>query len=237
MNPTINVFFAFGAGFLSFISPCTLPLYPGFLSYITGVSTKEIQKEKGMINRQALTHTVLFLLGFSLIFIALGFSTTLIGSLFFQYSGILRKLGAILMVFFGLMVIGLLKPSFLLKDKHLSFQRRPSGFIGSFLIGIGFAAGWTPCTGPILAGVIAMGVSHPGQGFLYMVAYIFGFAVPFLILGLFTGLLKDLKRFSFVMTKIGGVIMIVMGIFLFNNWLTKLTSFLSTHLFAGFTGF
>lgn len=111
-------------------------------------------------------------------FLALGLSTSLIGNFFLEYQVLLRQLGAILMVFFGLVLTGILKFDFLLTDKKLQFQKRPSGYAGSVLIGIGFAAGWTPCTGPILAGVIALGVADPDSGLLYMLFYVLGF--PFL---------------------------------------------------------
>ncbi|ECO1678113.1 cytochrome c biogenesis protein CcdA, partial [Listeria monocytogenes] len=155
------LFLAFGAGFLSFLSPCSLPLYPAFLSYITGVSVNDLKKEKGILRSKAIIHTILFLVGFSIIFLALGLSTSFIGRFFLNYQDLLRQLGAILMVFFGLVLTGVFKFNFLLSDKKIHFQKRPSGYVGSILIGIGFAAGWTPCTGPILAGVIALGVSDP----------------------------------------------------------------------------
>ncbi|MGB7998992.1 MAG: cytochrome c biogenesis protein CcdA, partial [Anaerobacillus sp.] len=151
----LNLFLAFGAGFLSFISPCVLPLYPAFISYITGVSVADLKEDRGMMQRRAVFHTIFFLVGFSIIFLVLGMSTTLLGNLFIQYKELLRQVGAILIVVFGLVVVGFWTPSFLMKDRRLTIRNRPSGFIGSIFIGMGFAAGWTPCTGPILAAVIA----------------------------------------------------------------------------------
>ncbi len=237
MTTHVTWLLAFGAGLLSFVSPCTLPVYPGFLSYITGVSVEDLRDRKGMRETQALTHALLFLLGFSVIFLALGASTTYVSNLFVQYGTVLRQVGAILIVLFGLMVVGLLKPRFLMQEKKVTFRRRPTGYVGSVLIGMGFAAGWTPCTGPILAGVIAMGVASPGQGLFYMTAYILGFAVPFLILAFFIGRLTWIRTFSHVITQIGGIIMIAMGVLLYFNWMTRLTSFLVAHVFNGFTGF
>jgi len=118
----LSLLLAFGAGLLSFISPCSLPLYPAFLSYVTGVSLNELKTDKGIINRKALTHTILFLLGFSIIFMALGFSTSFIGTIFIQYQDLLRQIGAIIMVFFGLVSIGLLKFDFLLSEKKVQFK-------------------------------------------------------------------------------------------------------------------
>lgn len=237
MAAHVSLWLAFGAGLLSFISPCTLPVYPGFLSYVTGVSLDDLKERNGMLQKRAIFHTLLFLLGFSIIFIALGASTTLVSSWFSQFGDLLRKLGAILIVLFGLMVLGVLKPGFLMQEKKVTFRNRPSGYFGTVLIGMGFAAGWTPCTGPILAAVIAMGVASPGQGLLYMTAYVIGFAVPFVILGFFIGRLNWIRKYNHLITKIGGVLMIFMGIFLYFNWMTRLTSFLVNRVFGGFTGF
>jgi cytochrome c-type biogenesis protein len=237
MATHVTLLLAFGAGLLSFISPCTLPVYPGFLSYVTGVSVQDLKDKKGMLQKRAISHALLFLLGFSIIFIALGASTTLLSNLFMEYGDLLRRIGGILIVVFGLIVVGLFKPEFLMQEKRVSFQSRPAGYLGSVLIGMGFAAGWTPCTGPILAAVIAMGVASPGQGLFYMTAYILGFAIPFIILAFFIGRLQWIRKNSFVITKIGGVLMIIMGVLLFFNWMTRLTSILVNHLFGGFTGF
>lgn len=236
MSDQLNLFLAFGAGILSFISPCSLPLYPAFLSYVTGISFSELKEDKGIFHRKALVHTFLFLLGFSIIFMALGLSTTFIGRAFNQYQDLLRQIGAIIMVFFGLVILGILKFDFLLSDKKIEFKKRPKGYIGSVLIGIGFAAGWTPCTGPILAGVIALGISEPGRGILYMLFYVIGFSIPFLIMSLFIGKTKFLQKRSGLFMKLGGFIMILMGILLYFDLMIKIITSL-TPFFGGFTGF
>ncbi|WP_312125099.1 cytochrome c biogenesis CcdA family protein [Lysinibacillus boronitolerans] len=232
----LSIFLAFGAGLLSFISPCSLPLYPAFLSYVTGISLNELKEDRGVFNRKAFVHTLLFLLGFSIIFMALGFSTSFIGTLFIQYQGLLRQIGAIIMVFFGLVILGVFKFDFLLSEKKVQFKKRPEGVIGSVVIGMGFAAGWTPCTGPILAGVIALGMSDPGKGMLYMLFYVLGFAVPFLIMSLFIGKMKFLQKRSNLFMKFGGGLMIIMGILLYFDMMTKIIAILSP-FFGGFTGF
>lgn len=237
MGTHVTLILAFGAGLLSFISPCTLPVYPGFLSYVTGVSVQDLKDKKGMLQKRAISHALLFLLGFSIIFITLGASTTYLSTLFVQYGELLRQLGGILIFLFGLMVIGLLKPEFLMREKKVTFRSRPTGYVGSVLIGMGFAAGWTPCTGPILGAVMAMGVARPGQGLFYMTAYILGFALPFILLAFFIGRLNWIRKNSLVMTKIGGAIMIVMGVLLYFDWMTHLSSFFVNHVFGGFTGF
>ncbi|MFM9533795.1 cytochrome c biogenesis protein CcdA [Lysinibacillus sp. IITD104] len=236
MLEQLNLLLAFGAGLLSFVSPCSLPLYPAFLSYVTGISFNELKEEKGILRRKSLIHTLLFLLGFSIIFMALGFSTSFIGQIFIQYKEFLRQIGAIIMVFFGLVILGFFKIDILQSEKKIHFKKRPKGYFGSVLIGMGFAAGWTPCTGPILAGVIALGVSDPEKGMLYMLFYVLGFSIPFLIMSLFIGKMKFLQRKNGRFMKIGGAIMIVMGILLYFDMMTKIIAFL-TPIFGGFTGF
>ncbi|UNT57724.1 cytochrome c biogenesis CcdA family protein [Lysinibacillus capsici] len=236
MLEQLNLILAFGAGLLSFVSPCSLPLYPAFLSYVTGISFNELKEEKGILKRKSLIHTLLFLLGFSIIFMALGFSTSFIGQIFIQYKELLRQIGAIIMVFFGLVILGFFKIDILQSEKKINFKKRPKGYFGSVLIGMGFAAGWTPCTGPILAGVIALGVSDPGKGMMYMLFYVLGFSIPFLIMSLFIGKMKFLQRKNGLFMKIGGAIMIVMGVLLYFDMMTKIIAFL-TPIFGGFTGF
>lgn len=232
----LSVFLAFGAGILSFISPCCLPLYPAFLSYITGMSVGDIKSEQVMFQKRSLLHTIFFLLGFSVVFIAIGFSTSFFGFFFQQYQNLIRQIGAILIILFGLVIVGVFQPEFLMKNKRLEFKNRPSGYLGSFIIGLAFAAGWTPCTGPILGSVISLGMSNPTSAISYMVAYILGFAMPFLILSFFIGKLGWIKKYSPIIMKIGGYIMIIMGIILFFDWMTKIISLFS-NLFGGFTGF
>lgn len=232
----VTLFLAFGAGLLSFISPCSLPLYPAFLSYITGMTVDELKNERGILRKKALIHTVLFLLGFSIIFLAIGLSTSFIGEFFLAHQDLLRQLGAIILVFFGLVLTGVLSFNFLLKDRKVQFRKRPSGYLGSVLIGLGFAAGWTPCTGPILAGVIAMGVANPGMGLLYMSFYILGFSIPFLVMTLFLDKMTFIKKHANRFMVIGGVLMIVMGIMLYFDWLTVIIELLIP-VFGGFTGF
>lgn len=232
----INVVLAFGAGVLSFVSPCNLPLYPAFLSYITGLSVDELKEKRKRLPTKML-HTILFILGFSTIFIALGLSTSLIGEFFFRHNNLIRQIGAIFIIVFGFVTIGVIKPSLLMKSRQLRLTHRPSGYIGSYLIGLAFAAGWTPCIGPILASVIALSASNPGSGMLYMSFYSIGFAIPFLLMTFFIGRMNWIKKYMNHIMKIGGLVMVLFGIALYFDWLTRITSFLVNTLFNGFMGF
>ncbi len=231
----INVFLAFGYGVLSFISPCCLPLYPAFLSYITGMSSEERQSEKSL-RRRGMFHTLFFLLGLSLVFVSVGFGTSFIGGLFKEYQQLIRQLGAILIIFFGFVILGIWKPTFLMKEHRLTFQKRPSGFIGSFLVGTAFAAGWSPCAGPIIGFVVTVSATNPTSAIFYMLMYSLGFSVPFFILSFFMSKLKWIRKYQLRITQIGGVVMVLMGIVLFFDWMTKITIY-TTDLFGGFTGF
>ncbi|AWC34911.1 cytochrome c biogenesis CcdA family protein [Bacillus cytotoxicus] len=232
----INIFLAFGAGFLSFISPCCLPLYPAFLSYITGMSVSELKEENAMLRKRSMLHTAFFLLGFSIVFIAIGFSTSFLGSFFKDYKDLIRQLGALFIIVFGLIIVGVFQPKFLMQDRKFTFKSRPSGYIGSILIGLAFAAGWTPCTGPILVAMIGLATTNPESAMLYMIAYILGFAIPFFVLSFFITKMSWIKRHSGTFVKVGGYIMIVMGVVLYFNWMTKIIVYFSS-LFGGFTGF
>jgi len=232
----ITAWLAFGAGALSFISPCSLPLYPAFLSYITGMSVSEVQQANTLRRRKALLHTLFFIIGFSTIFVAIGFGASFIGTFFTDYQDLIQQLGAILIILFGLVILGVFTPTFMMKDKKFVFQDRPSGYLGSVFIGIAFAAGWTPCTGPILVSVIALAATNPDSAIIYMLLYVLGFSVPFFTMSFFIGKLKWIKKHTALFMKTGGSIMILMGVLLFFDWMTRIIVLFSS-LFGGFTGF
>ena len=218
----LNLIVAFGAGVLTFVSPCTLPIYPAFLSYITGVSVTDLKNNQGMLQRRSMLHTLFFLLGFSVIYIALGYSTSLVGSFFTTYKDIIRQVGALVMILMGLVLSGIIQPKFLLRDMKFTFQNRPSGYIGTFLIGLAFAAGWTPCSGPIIASVISLAATKPESGLIYMIAYVIGFAIPFFVLSFFINRFTWIRTHSEKITKVGGYIIIVLGIILFFDLLVNI---------------
>ncbi|SES61766.1 cytochrome c-type biogenesis protein [Oceanobacillus limi] len=240
METDISILLAFGAGALTFVSPCVFPLYPAFLSYITGLSVSDIQSGKIREQRKAIIHTIFFLLGFSIIYFVLGFgsagSATFIETWYVQYGDLIRQLGAILIVFFGLVTVGVLQPKFLLKDHKLNIPNKPSGYLGTMLIGLAFAVGWTPCMGPILAATLALVGTNPSQGLWYMSSYILGFSIPFFLMAFFITKFTWIKKYSGMFMKFGGVIMIVMGIILFFDKFSIINSLLSP-IFGDFQGF
>ncbi|KKK34739.1 cytochrome C biogenesis protein CcdA [Salinicoccus sediminis] len=234
MGNEVTFLLAFGAGVLSFVSPCVLPVFPAFISYITGMSYNEV--ENRTFNARAILHTLFFLVGFSLVYIALGFGTAFLGGLLIEHANLIRQLGSILIILFGLIIAGILNFNFLMKDRKIQFKNRPSGFIGSIFIGTAFGAGWTPCNGPIIGAIFAMSATDPNDALTLMVVYCFGFAVPFFILSFFVSRTRWMLKYSNILMKIGGVIMILMGILLYFDGLTQIIIWLQP-FFGDFQGF
>ncbi len=234
MGSEVTFFLAFGAGVLSFVSPCVLPVFPAFVSYITGMSYNEIEKQQ--FNGRAILHTLFFLIGFSLIYIALGFGTSFLGGYLVEYGNLIRQIGAILIVVFGLVISGVLKFDFLMKNHKVEFKNRPSGFIGSILIGMAFGAGWTPCNGPIIGAIFAMSATEPNNALMLMLVYCVGFGIPFFVLSFFVSKTRWMLKYSGKIMKIGGVIMILMGILLYFDGLTQIIIWLQP-FFGEFQGF
>lgn len=228
----VGMFLALGAGALSFLSPCVLPIFPAYLSYITGISVRELQgKQDAQIRRKLLSHSVFFLLGISLIFIGLGVGASFLGGwiqdLLKGESGLLiQRLAGIFIIVMGLFVGGWLNITALMKEKRLQSKNKPVGYLGTFFVGMGFAAGWTPCIGPIFASILFLAASNPGHGIFYTVMYVIGFSLPFLILTFFLGSTRWIVRHSQVIMKFGGVIMIIMGVVLFTGQMPRITEFL-----------
>lgn len=223
---------ALGAGALSFLSPCVLPIFPAYLSYITGISVKELQgKQNAKIRSKLLSHSVFFLLGVSLIFIGLGVGASFLGqwiqNLLVGNSGLLiQRIAGIFIIVMGLFVAGWITIPALMKEKRFQSKSRPVGYLGTFFVGMGFAAGWTPCIGPIFGSILLLAASNPGQGVIYTLMYVIGFALPFLILTFFLGSTRWIVKHSGIIMKIGGVVMIIMGLILFTGQMPRISEFL-----------
>jgi len=224
----VTVWLALGAGFASFISPCCLPLYPSYLSYITGISVQRLKEERSTKEVRITTaaHTLFFILGFSLVFYSLGFGVGLIADWFAQYGDLIRKLAALLLFVMGLVLMGLFQPAWLMRERKFQIRSRPAGYLGSVLIGIGFAAGWSPCIGPILSSILALAAVEPGTWFELTTAYSIGFAIPFFLLAFFIGSTKWIVKYSGKIMKAGGALMVVMAILLYFDRLVLITIWL-----------
>lgn len=189
-----------------------------------------------MVRARALKHALFFVFGFSIIFVALGMSASLLGSLFAMYKNEVRIAGGVLVILMGLFLAGVIKADVLYKQKKWNLSSKPAGYLGSMLVGVSFAAGWTPCVGPILASVLVLASTEPANGLALMATYTLGFALPFLVLAYTLGSVRWIMRYSERISKFGGWLMVVMGLLLVTNWIGKLTAWL-IGLFGGFVGF
>ncbi len=222
---------AVGAGALSFVSPCVLPIFPSFLSFVTGLSLEDMQAgREAATRRQILLSALLFILGFSLVFVSMGASLSLVGSFLFDYQGVIRRVGGVLIVLFGLQVAGWLRVPFLLRERRVELRRRPAGYLGAFLVGVTFAAGWTPCVGPILGSVLSL-ASAAGTartGTLLLAAYSAGLAIPFFLSALavdrFFTIFDRFKRFLPVMNAVAGAVLVLVGALLVSNYFSVLAA-------------
>lgn len=226
---------AFSAGFLSFISPCVLPIVPSYVSYITGLSLDELTSPGGKKRARqiAMKNSLIFILGFSTIFIFFGASATLIGRFFLSNQAIIRKIGGVVIIFFGLYIMGLFKFSILARDTRFQFQTKPAGYIGSYLVGIAFGAGWTPCVGPIL-GSILLYASSTGSvltGVQLLSVYSIGLGLPLFLSSLgvqsFLFYFKKSARYMGWISGASGAFLVAVGFMIFTNSLTRFTSFLT----------
>lgn len=224
----LNAGIAFAAGVASFISPCCLPLYPSYLSYITGLSVQELKSGSNSkeVRLWTLSHTLAFILGFSAVFYTLGFGAGLFGEFFNGQRDLIRQLSAILIIVMGLFLLGLFQPQFLLRERKLNMRWKPAGYLGSFIFGIGFSAGWSPCIGPILTAIIALSASDPGTWFTMITAYSIGFALPFFGLAFFLSGARKILKYSNLLMKLGGGLMVFMGILLFTDQMFRITVWL-----------
>ena len=227
----LNLLVAVAAGLLSFLSPCVLPLFPSYLSFVAGVSFEELQGSVAnpRTRRAILLNSLLFICGFSLVFIALGAGATLLGQALFAYQEIIQRVGGLLVVVLGLYVAGWLRIPFLMREWRVELANRPAGYVGAFVVGITFAAGWTPCIGPILGSILTLAsVSQTAStGILMLVAYSVGLAIPFLVSALaverFLVFFDRFKGYLPVVTRISGIILMVLGLLLFFNYFATLS--------------
>jgi cytochrome c-type biogenesis protein len=223
----ISLPLTFLAGVLSFFSPCVLPLLPSYVSFITGISFEDLTVgvDRKRVRYLTITNSIAFISGFSAVFIALGASSSAIGSFLFEYLDLLRIIGGVLIIIFGLFISGFLKLSFLMKDKKIHLSGKPAGYIGTFIIGVTFAAGWSPCIGPFL-GTILLYASSKGStvyGIKLLAVYSLGLAVPFFVSALamnsFLSYSKKIARYMRVIMVVSGFLLVVFGIMLLTDQL------------------
>lgn len=226
--PALGPFVAFVGGLLSFLSPCVLPLVPSYLGFVTGFTLEEMSGRR----RLAMLHAGLFIVGFSLIFILLGASATALGSALKYYKEWIQRAGGVLIIFFGLYCLGVLKMGFLGRDTRMHLDRKPMGYLGSVLVGMAFAAGWTPCIGPILGGILSLAATQSdlSQGTGLLLAYSAGLAVPFLVAAYavesFLEWFQRFRRHLALVQRVSGALLVAVGLLIATGQFTRLAGWL-----------
>jgi cytochrome c-type biogenesis protein len=226
----LNIFVAFAAGILSFLSPCVLPLIPSYLSFVSGVSLDEMRGDQATARARwrVILNSVAFISGFSLVFVSLGASASLLGSFFLNYRNWIRLLGGVFVVVVGLYLIGVFKIPALERYLQFNLKDKPAGYLGSVIVGITFAVAWTPCVGPILGAILAIaGTSADvGRGVFLLAMYAAGLAVPFFLSALavnsFFQFSQAFRRYIQAFHVASGVLLVVVGILLMTDYMTSL---------------
>ena len=235
----VSIFMAFGAGLISFLSPCVLPLVPGYISFISGVSVEDVRaravgeglaaKEKRMV----LLNALFFIGGFSLVFILLGASATWIGTFFSSKISILTKVAGVIIILFGLFKMGLIRVFTFYREAKFQIKDRKLGLAGAALIGAAFAFGWTPCIGPILGSILAYAgtLDKMNQGMILLFVYSLGLGIPFLLTAIginqFFKVFEKIKKYLGTLEFITGLILVLLGLMIFFNKLILIPGYFS----------
>jgi cytochrome c-type biogenesis protein len=244
MEENVTLLAAFGAGLLSFISPCVLPLIPGYLSYVSGLSLEDLRGGPDGVGsqpspegrRRVVGASLAFILGFSLVFVALGASASLIGQFLMSRLTLLGRIAGAIIIVFGLHTMGVLRIEWLYRDARVTTTRKPAGPLGATLVGIAFAFGWTPCIGPILAGILAVAAAQDtvGDGIRLLSAYSLGLAVPFfgtaLAINRFFAAFARIRRHYHTIEVVSGTLLVVIGLLIFTNRFTIIAQWLTPYL-------
>ena len=226
----IKLSFAFGAGFISFLTPCVLPIIPGYISYITGKNLNEIEQDKTNV----LIKTILFSIGFSVVFIILGATASAIGNILLFLSNELRIAAGIIIILFSLQMLGVLNLNFLNQEKRLETKSYKDNYAFPLLVGAAFAFGWTPCIGPVLGSILALSATEAsiGAGVLLLSFYSLGLAIPFILSGYYMSRFlttrKNFSKYYGRLTKTGGVILFLTGILIATNQIQVISFYILT---------
>jgi cytochrome c-type biogenesis protein len=228
---TLGVLVAFSAGLFSFLSPCVLPLFPSYLSFVTGMSVDRLAREVSGFERSlVMLHSLAFIAGFTVVFVSLGATFSAAGQFLLDYREWIRIGGGVLIVLFGLVIAGVLKWGPLGRTVQFQIRSKPAGFLGSFAVGLTFAIGWTPCVGPILGAILTLASNEQtvDRGVGLLLAYSAGLGVPFLVfsagLGVFLRFFKRYRPIINVVERAAGVLLIVVGVLVSTNYYIVLNS-------------
>jgi cytochrome c-type biogenesis protein len=239
MNGNVSLVAAFAAGFLSFISPCVLPLIPGYISFVSGASLEEMRGSAPVPSksrRQIFLTSLAFVVGFSLVFIALGASATAVGHFLLRRLPLLAKIAGVVIIIFGLHTMGVFKIGLLETEKRVHSRQKPIGLLGALLVGIAFACGWTPCIGPILGGILAIAGSKNtvSEGVLLLAVFSAGLGIPFLITSLainqFFRATARIRKHYHAIEVASGALLIAIGVLILTGQLTIIIRSLQPYL-------
>ena len=226
MTPSFAL--AFVAGLLSFLSPCVLPLIPSYVGFLTGLTLEELQVRRGT----ALAHALWFVAGFSLIFIALGATASALGVLLLRSQVWIGRIGGVVVILFGLYLLGVLRPALLMRERKVQLARKPLGYLGSAFVGVTFGAAWTPCIGPILGAILTLAAAQAsvGHGAALLTAYSAGLALPFVVTALaldrFLAWFQRFRPYLVWVERIAGGLLVLLGLLLVTDRFTLLASWL-----------
>jgi cytochrome c-type biogenesis protein len=221
---------AFTAGLLSFLSPCVLPLIPSYVGFLTGMSAEELEHRRGA----AVLHGLWFVGGFTVVFVLLGAGASAVGNLFRAQQLWLGRIGGVLVILFGLYLLGVFRPAFLMRERRIDLARKPLGYFGSGVVGFTFGAAWTPCIGPILGAILTLAATRDGlwSGVGLLGVYALGLAVPFLLTALaldrFLAWFQRFRRWLVWVDRTAGVMLIVLGVLLLSDNFTLLAGYLQS---------
>ncbi|MBM4306736.1 MAG: cytochrome c biogenesis protein CcdA [Deltaproteobacteria bacterium] len=229
----VSTLIAFTAGLLSFVSPCVLPLVPSYITYITGVSFQDLtdEKAKSKVRLATTLHSILFITGFSTVFILMGASASYLGQILIEYQSWIMKVGGVLIIILGIQFTGIINIPFLQMEKRFEMGKKPLGYLGSFLVGVVFAAGWTPCIGPILSTILIYASTAKSftTGILLLAVYSLGLGIPFFLSSLafnsFLSAFDKIKRYMRWVTLISGIFLIAIGILILTDTLRDINAF------------
>jgi cytochrome c-type biogenesis protein len=228
MSDLASLALSFSAGLLSFVSPCVLPLIPSYLTFVTGIGFDEL----GNARRAALLHAFLFVLGFTLIFVALGASATVLGRVLIHYRVWITRLGGALIVLFGLYLLGAVRVTAFDRERRVHLANKPVGYLGSVLVGVAFGAGWTPCLGPILGAILTYtaATADLSRGLPLLLAYSVGLALPFLLAAVaverFLETVSRLKPHLARVSQVSGALLVVVGLLMLFDYFTVMATYL-----------
>ncbi len=228
----VSIAVAFGAGLVSFLSPCVLPIIPGYLSYITGLTMDQLGQGSGRYLRQILFSSLLFVLGFSIVFTALGVSASFVGGFLEAHLSLITRIAGVLVIFMGLFVLGVFKIPALYQERRFYISRESFGLGGTVVLGMAFGFGWTPCVGPILGAILLMAASAQtvAAGAVMLVAYSLGLGIPFVLTGLLfaraMAAFTWVKKHFVVINAVAGALLIGVGIVMLLDKMTYINSLL-----------